>query len=65
MLISVFELLADARQQVAGVNAYIEALRDHWLSETNLNLALTGKSPGAISVGSGTSAVAGDAQAGH
>ncbi|MGE0559761.1 MAG: TolC family protein [Burkholderiales bacterium] len=65
MLISVFELLADARQQIAGVNAYIEALRDHWLSETSLNLALTGKSPGAISGGGGTSAVAGDAQAGH
>ncbi len=65
MLISVFELLADARQQVAGVNAYIEALRDHWLSETSLNLALTGKSPGAISVGGGASAVAGDAQPGH
>ena len=66
MLISVFELLADARQQVAGVNAYIEALRDYWLSETNLNLALTGKSPGAMSVGSGgAQAAAGDAQPGH
>mgnify|MGYP003386054957 CR=1 FL=1 len=60
MLISVFELLADARQQVAGVNAYIEALRDHWLSETSLNLALTGKSPGGSA-----SAAAGDAQSGH
>ena len=65
MLISVFELLADARQQVAGVNAYIDALRDYWLSETNLNLALTGKSPGAISVGGSASAAAGDAQPGH
>lgn len=65
MLISVFELLADARQQVAGVNAYIEALRDHWLSETSLNLALTGKSPGAISVGGSALAAAGDAQPGH
>ena len=65
MLISVFELLADARQQVSGVNAYIEALRDYWLSETSLNLALTGKSPGAISVGGSASAAAGDAQPGH
>ncbi len=65
MLISVFELLADARQQVAGVNAYIEALRDYWLNETSLNLALTGKSPGAIKVGGGPSAAAGDAQPGH
>ena len=65
MLISVFELLADARQQVSGVNAYIDALRNYWLSETNLNLALTGKSPGAISVGGSASAAAGDAQPGH
>ena len=65
MLISVFELLADARQQVSGVNAYIEALRDYWLSETSFNLALTGKSPGAISVGGSASAAAGDAQPGH
>lgn len=61
MLISVFELLADARQQVSGVNAYIEALRDYWLSETSLNLALTGKSPGTMSVGNGAQAAAGDA----
>lgn len=61
MLISVFELLADARQQVGSVNAYIETLRDYWLSETNLNLALNGKSPGAMGVGSSTQATAGDA----
>ena len=61
MLISVFELLVDARQQVSSVNAYIETLRDYWLSETNLNLALNGKSPGAMGVGSSTQATAGDA----
>jgi len=44
MLISVFELLADAREQVAGVNASIEALRDFWLAETDLHLAMTGSS---------------------
>lgn len=61
MLISVFELLTDARQQVGSVNAYIETLRDYWLSEANLNLALNGKSPGAMSVGNGAQAAAGDA----
>ena len=66
MLISVFELLADARQQVASVNAYFEALRDFWLAETTLELALTGKSPGAISAGSGRApAAAGEASGGH
>jgi outer membrane protein TolC len=55
MLVSVFELLAEARQQVVAVNAYIESLRDFWISESNLTLALTGASPGAI----GTSGAAG------
>jgi len=47
MLISVFELLADARDQIASVNASIEALRDFWLAETDLQLALNGTSPAA------------------
>ena len=51
MLISVFELLADARQQIASVNAYIEALRDFWIAEVNLELATTGRSPGAMQMG--------------
>ena len=44
MLISVFELLADAREQVSAVNASIEALRDFWLAETDLQMAMTGSS---------------------
>jgi len=43
MLIGVFELLADARAQIAGVNGYIEALRDFWLAEADLDMALVGK----------------------
>jgi outer membrane protein TolC len=42
MLASVFELLADSREQVAAVNAYIESLRDFWLAESDLQMALTG-----------------------
>ncbi len=42
MLISVFELLADAREQVAAVNAAIDATRDYWLAETELQAAMTG-----------------------
>ena len=49
MLISIFDLLADARQQVASVNAYINALRDFWTAEAALQLAMTGKSPGSMS----------------
>jgi outer membrane protein TolC len=43
MLIGVFELLADARSQIAGVNGYIEALRDFWLAESDLDMALITK----------------------
>jgi outer membrane protein TolC len=46
MLIGVFELLADAREQVASVNAAIEAARDYWVADTALQLALAGKSAG-------------------
>jgi outer membrane protein TolC len=46
MLISTFELLADARDQVTAVNGYIEALRDYWVAETELQSALSVKSPG-------------------
>ena len=45
MLISVFELLADAREQVASVNGYIDALKDYWIAETDLQAALGGKLP--------------------
>lgn len=42
MLIGVFELLADARAQVTSVNGYIEALRDFWLAQADLDMALIG-----------------------
>jgi outer membrane protein TolC len=47
MLSSVFDLLADAREQVMAVNASIEAQRDFWIAESTLQTALTGK-PGAM-----------------
>jgi outer membrane protein TolC len=40
MLIGVFELLADAREQIGSVTASIEALRDHWLADTRLQAAM-------------------------
>jgi outer membrane protein TolC len=43
MLIGVFELLADARAQIAAVNATIDAQRDFWLADADLALALAGK----------------------
>jgi len=41
MLIGVFELIADAREQVASVAASIDALRDFWLAEAELQQAVT------------------------
>jgi len=43
MLISVFDLLADARSQVSSVNSYIESLRDFWLSQSDMEMSLIGK----------------------
>jgi outer membrane protein TolC len=45
MLISVFELLADAREQVVSVNAYIDALKEFWRADTGLQNALGGRLP--------------------
>ena len=66
MLASAWDLLADSRAQVLAVNSTIEAQRDFWLAETDLQTTLTGTSPGAMagataSVGAG----GGDAAAGH
>jgi len=45
MLASVFELLADSREQIASVSAAVESLRDYWVAETHLHTALTNGSP--------------------
>lgn len=42
MLISVFALLVDAREQAATVNAAIEAQRDFWIADAGLQQALGG-----------------------
>ncbi|MET0963898.1 MAG: TolC family protein [Noviherbaspirillum sp.] len=42
MLASVFELLSDARDQVASVNTSIEGQRDFWIAETSLQEAING-----------------------
>jgi outer membrane protein TolC len=42
MLISPFELFADARAQVISVNGYITKLHEFWLAETALQMTLSG-----------------------
>jgi len=46
MLIGVFELLADARESVAAVNAAIEATREFWLADADLQAAQNGAAAG-------------------
>ncbi len=42
MLTGVFELLADARDQINAVNAAIDTQRDYWLAETDLQATING-----------------------
>ena len=66
MLMSVFELLAESRQQVGAVISSIEAQRDFWIADNTLQFAIHGKSPGAIaSPGGSLRATAAAAEAGH
>jgi hypothetical protein len=51
MIIGVFELLADARSQISGVNGYIDSLRDFWLAQADLDMALIGKASLAMPAG--------------
>jgi outer membrane protein TolC len=43
-LISVFDLLADARDQIASVDDYIQSVRDFWVAKSVLDAALLGDS---------------------
>jgi outer membrane protein TolC len=45
MLISVFDLLADAREQASTVSAAIEAARDFWIADSELQMAMGGIAP--------------------
>ena len=68
MLISVFELLTDAREQVMSVTAYITSLREFWLAATDLQAAMNGPggtSARAAGAGGGVRMIANPALAGH
>ena len=66
MLIGVFELLADAREQVSGVISAIEASRDFWLADAALSHTLIGR-PAMGSAATAASAAGSSpaAEAGH
>ncbi len=64
MLIGVWDLLADTRRQVSNVNAAIQARKDFWLAESNLQKALNGGGAGRVSLSAAAAATA-DAGGGH
>lgn len=64
MLIGVFELLADARAQIASVNAAIDALRDFWIADADLDMAMVGR-PALTPAAAPSPAAAKAAGAGH
>jgi outer membrane protein TolC len=43
MMIGVFELLAESRLQIASVNTYMILLKDFWLAQVDLDMAISGK----------------------
>ncbi|MBC7600342.1 MAG: TolC family protein [Polaromonas sp.] len=63
MLIGVFELLADTRDQISSVQAAINAYQQFWLADAALSASMTGKptAMGAMSLAGGGAA----AEAGH
>ena len=61
MLLGVFELLADARAQIASVNNAIVALRDFWVARSDLDMALIGRPSLSMPSGPAITAVPGGA----
>ncbi|NBS46555.1 MAG: TolC family protein [Betaproteobacteria bacterium] len=46
MIVGVFDLLAETRLTIAAVNASVDAWRDFWLIDTDLQTSLSSTSPG-------------------
>lgn len=64
MLLGVFELLADAREQVRSVIAAIDAEQQFWLADAALRASIMGK-PAMASVGATMAEAAGGGNAAH
>jgi outer membrane protein TolC len=61
MLIGVFELLADAREQIGSVVQAIEAQRDFWLADAVLQGAMIGRPIGGVALEARPAATGGSA----
>jgi len=60
MLIGVFELLADAREQIASVVQAIDTQRDFWLADAALQAAMVGKPTAGLAMAPRSQATAAD-----
>ncbi len=65
MLLSVFDLLSDMRAQIMAVNGAIEAQRDFWLADADLQTTLTGTAAGALSGMRAGASAGSEAKAAH
>ncbi len=65
MLTGVFDLLADMRTQIMAVNGAIEAQRDFWLADADLQTTLSGTSAGGLSSMKAGAGAPSEAKAGH
>jgi outer membrane protein TolC len=65
LFVSVWELLAEARSSAQAVATATDAQRDFWLAETDLQLALTGTSPGAAEASASAAAPTSTTPASH
>jgi outer membrane protein TolC len=59
MLMSVFELLADTRASIGAVNAAIEAQRDFWIADADLQAAISGSGGATVSMAGASTATDG------
>jgi outer membrane protein, multidrug efflux system len=65
MLLSVFDLLGDMRANIMAVNSAIEAQRDFWLADADLQTTLTGTSAGSLLNMKASAGSNSEAKAGH
>lgn len=63
MSASVWELLAETRASSLAVNSAVQAQRDYWLADVDLQLALTGSSPAGLAALQGGEDETGGAEA--
>ncbi len=65
MLFSLWDLLGEMRVQSLAVNQALEAQRDFWLADADLQLTLTATSPGALTQLRGSASAAAPSAGGH